>query len=239
MNGKIICTLFKKDLKSCLANKNILISMLIPLFFCLLYRFLFDGLGKGAEAFVLDACAVFAVSIVPTSILPVMIAEEKEKYTLRSLMLARVKGGEFLFSKISLCLLLTLADAAAVYFLSDGRAEHFPLYTVLILISSAGLCFLGAIAGLMAKDQAAAGTLSAPLTLLSMLPPLFAGLNETVGMIAVIFPTTSYQTIFHSAAAGNRLFTDNNLTALAVCAVWIIGGAVLFNLFYQKKGVDC
>ena len=239
MNGKIICTLLKKDLKSCLANKNILVSVLIPIFFCLLYRFLFSSLGDGLEDFVLSACTVFAISIVPTSILPVMIAEEKEKYTLRSLMLAQVKGGEFLFSKITVCLLLTLADAAAVYFLSDGRPEDFPMYTGIILLSSAGLCFLGAIAGLTAKDQASAGTISAPLTLLAMLPPLFAGFNDVIGKVAVIFPTTSCQTLFTSAASGDSFSAGENLTALAVCAVWIIGGAVLFNLFYRKKGVDC
>ena len=239
MNGKIIRTLFKKDLKSCLTNKTILLSVLIPVFFCLLYRFLFSGLGEGLEDFVLNACAVFAISIVPTSILPVMIAEEKEKYTLRSLMLARVSGGEFLFSKIAVCLLLTLADAAAVYFLSASRPEDFLMYTAIILLSSAGLCFLGAIAGLTAKDQASAGTISAPLTLLAMLPPLFAGFNDTIGKIAVIFPTTSYQTLFTSASSDSSLTSGRNLAALAVCAVWIIGGAVLFNLFYRKKGVDC
>lgn len=34
MTTRIICALFKKDLKGCLSNKNILVSFLIPIVFC-------------------------------------------------------------------------------------------------------------------------------------------------------------------------------------------------------------
>ena len=67
-------TLLKKDVKSCLINKNILVSVLIPIFFCILYRYLFSGIGEGMQGFVLNISAVFAISIIPTSILPIMIA---------------------------------------------------------------------------------------------------------------------------------------------------------------------
>ena len=94
MNTRIICALFKKDLKGCLSNKNILVSFLIPIVFCFIYQYMFSGLGDDVNTYVLSMCAVFSISIIPSSILPVMIAEEKEKYTLRSLMLARVQGQE-------------------------------------------------------------------------------------------------------------------------------------------------
>ena len=92
MSGKIIFTLLKKDLKGCLTNKNILVSFLIPIVFCFIYQNVFSDLGDEAGEYVLGMCAVFSIAISPTSILPVMIAEEKEKYTLRSLMMARVRG---------------------------------------------------------------------------------------------------------------------------------------------------
>lgn len=239
MNAKIICTLLKKDLKGCLSNKNILVSFLIPVVFCFIYQYMFSGLGEDVNAYVLSMCAVFAISIIPSSILPVMIAEEKEKYTLRSLMLARVRGQEFLASKMAVCLLMVLADAAAVFFISGGSTDGFPIYITAALISAAGLCFLGALAGLTAKDQSSAGTLSAPLMLITMLPPFFSGLNDTVAKLAVIVPTTSFQTLYSAAGAGEGIFTGRCLTALSVCALWIVVGYVLFNLFYRRKGIDC
>ena len=173
MSGKIIFTLLKKDLKGCLTNKNILVSFLIPIVFCFIYQNVFKDLGDEMGDYVLGMCAVFSIAISPTSILPVMIAEEKEKYTLRSLMMARVRGQEFLASKMIVCLLMTALDAAAVFFITGGDVKNFPVYTGAVLLASAGLCFLGALAGLLARDQASAGTIGAPLMLLTMLPPLF------------------------------------------------------------------
>nr|WP_326167228.1 ABC transporter permease [uncultured Lachnoclostridium sp.] len=239
MSGKIIFTLLKKDLKGCLTNKNILVSFLIPIVFCFIYQNVFSDLGDEAGAYVLGMCAVFSIAISPTSILPVMIAEEKEKYTLRSLMMARVRGQEFLASKLLVCLLMTLLDAAAVFFITGGDMKDFPVYTGAVLLASAGLCFLGALAGLLARDQASAGTIGAPLMLLTMLPPLFGGLNETLEKVSVAVPNTSFQTIYNGVTQDQELLAKNNLIALGVCALWIGAGYILFNLFYQRKGIDC
>ena len=64
----------------------------------------------------LQMCAIFAIVIVPTTILPVMIAEEKGEYTLRSLMLARVSGLEFLAAKLEVCLTPDVDRSAAGVF---------------------------------------------------------------------------------------------------------------------------
>ena len=239
MSGKIIFTLLKKDLKGCLTNKNILVSFLIPIVFCFIYQNVFKDLGDEMGDYVLGMCAVFSIAISPTSILPVMIAEEKEKYTLRSLMMARVRGQEFLASKMIVCLLMTALDAAAVFVSRGGDVENFPGYTGAVLLASAGLCFLGALAGLLARDQASAGTIGAPLMLLTMLPPLFGGLSETLEKVSVAVPTTSFQTIYSGVTQSQELFTKGNLVALGVCALWIAAGYILFNLFYQRKGIDC
>ena len=239
MSGKIIFTLLKKDLKGCLTNKNILVSFLIPIVFCFIYQNVFKDLGDEMGDYVLGMCAVFSIAISPTSILPVMIAEEKEKYTLRSLMMARVRGQEFLASKMIVCLLMTALDAAAVFFITGGDVKNFPVYTGAVLLALPGLCFLGALAGLLARDQASAGTIGAPLMLLTMLPPLFGGLSETLEKVSIAVPTTSFQTIYSGVTQSQELFTKGNLVALGVCALWIAAGYILFNLFYQRKGIDC
>ena len=239
MNMRVVNTLTKKDFKNCFSNKNLLASLAIPVGFCILYNYLFSGIVGLESTYVLQMCAIFAIAIVPTTILPVMIAEEKEKYTLRSLMMARVRGQEFLASKLLVCLLMTLLDAAAVFFITGGDMKDFPVYTGAVLLASAGLCFLGALAGLLARDQASAGTIGAPLMLLTMLPPLFGGLNETLEKVSVAVPTTSFQTIYNGVTQNQELLAKNNLIALGVCALWIGAGYILFNLFYQRKGIDC
>ncbi|MDE6853148.1 MAG: ABC transporter, partial [Lachnospiraceae bacterium] len=104
--------------------------------------------------------------------------------------------------------------------------------------SSCGLLFLGAVAGLLSKDQASAGTVGSPLMMLVMIPPLFAGMNQTIEKMAVILPTASFQTILTSFIEDGRLMTQDNLVAVLVCMVWIIAGYTIFHVFYQRKGMD-
>lgn len=238
MNMRIVKALIKKDFKNCLNNKNLLFSLAIPVGFCILYNYLLSDMMGMDRIYVLQMCAIFAIGIVPAAILPTMIAEEKEKYTLRSLMLAQVEGKEFLTGKLTVCVALTFVDAALVFFIAGGELRTFGVFALGVLLSTLGLCFLGAVAGLAAKDQASAGTVGTPLLLLVMLPPMFSVLNETIEKIATAVPTTSFQTLYLSAAAGENMMSEENLVALAVCAVWIVGGYMVFHVFYKRKGMD-
>ena len=238
MNMRIVNTLVKKDFKNCILNKNLLISLLIPVFFCVLYRYLLNGVADLSGTYVLQMCAIFAIGIVPTTILPLMIAEEKEKYSLRSLMLANVSGSEFLCAKLEVCVSLTFLDAMLVFFIAGGKMDYIVIYAVMILIASLGLSFLGAVAGLLSKDQTAAGTIGMPLMLITMLPPLFSGMSEMLSKAAIVVPTTSFQTVFLSAAEGERLAGKGNIIAVAVCVAWMIVGYAVFHIFYKRKGID-
>lgn len=238
MNMRIVKTLVKKDFKNCMLNKNLLVSLAIPVFFCVLYKYLLNGVVGLDETYVLQMCAVFAIGIIPTTILPVMIAEEKEKYTLRSLMLANVNGFEFLSAKLEVCISLTFVDALLVFLIAGGKLKDLVIYAVMVLIASLGLSFLGAVAGLLSKDQTAAGTIGAPLMLITLMPPLFSGMNETMEKAAMVVPTTSFQTVFSSVSQGGTLNTKDNIIALAVCGVWIVAGYAVFHVFYKRKGID-
>lgn len=238
MNGRIVKTLIKKDLKYCMMNTNLFVSLALPVIFCIIYKFVLSGVVGMDNTYILEVCTVFSIGIVPTTILPVMIAEEKEKYTLRSLMLAQVEGMEFLLGKLAVCIGLTMIDAIVVFAITGGKAENFWVYGLMVLLACIGLSFLGAVTGLAAKDQASAGTLGAPLLLLVMLPPLFSSLNETIEKIAVLVPTTSFQTVFLSVLDKGAFVSRENLTAIAVCVVWIIMGYAVFLIFYRKRGID-
>ena len=72
-----------------------------------------------------------------------------------------------------------------------------------------------------------------------MLPPLFSGFNDVFERISAVVPTTSFQTIYTAVQSGQNILSGNSLTAIIVCAVWIAGGAVLFDVFYRRKGIDC
>ena len=94
-------------------------------------------------------------------------------------------------------------------------------------------CFFGVLVGLLSKDQMSAGTLSSPLMILLMLPPMFSQLNEMIGKIAMIFPTTSFQTLYLQLS-----LLQETMIAIVVCFAWIVLGILAFGYGYQQKGLD-
>lgn len=238
MRPHVLAVLFKKDLKSCIGNKSILITLLLPVFFAVLYNYLFADMTGIPGDYVLLLCTVMVISIVPISVLSTMIAEEKEKNTLRSLMLANVTGMEFVLSKALVCLLILLFEGGLLFAVCGaGGKGAFAYFLILFLASFAIICF-GAVIGIASKDQMSAGTLGSPLMMVMMLPPIFGQFNETIEKIARFFPTSSLYQVYPSAVKGESLISGDNLFALAVCALWVIAGIVCFQVIYKKKGLD-
>ena len=71
-----------------------------------------------------------------------------------------------------------------------------------------------------------------------MLPPIFSQLNEMIEKIAVIFPTTSFQTLYLQLSTNQPFFNQDTVIAIIVCIVWIILGVIAFMYGYKKKGLD-
>lgn len=238
MRIHVFKALFKKDFKSCLTNKNLLITLLLPLFFAVAYTFLLSEITQISGDYILLLCSVMVLSIIPLSVLSSMIAEEKEKYTLRSLMMAGVNGMEFIMSKAFVCLVMLMAEGAALFFICGASFDGFLGYFLVMLLASFAIICFGAVVGIASKDQMSAGTLGSPLMMLLMLPPIFSQFNSTVEKIAKLFPTTSLYTVYPNAAAGKTLFSGDNIFALLICMVWIIAGVAIFQMIYKKKGLD-
>lgn len=99
----------------------------------------------------------------PISLLSMMVAEEKEKNTLRTLMLSDVSAEEFLLSKSLVALFLMTIIAIADFLILKGALELFAVYLISGTLAAISLLFLGAMIGLLCKDQMATGTLSAPV----------------------------------------------------------------------------
>lgn len=234
----VLRTLFKKDFKGCFGNRSILITLLLPVAFALLYTYMLSDITGMPADFVLLLCSVMVLSIIPLTALSTMIAEEKEKHTLRSLMMAGVSGAEFILSKALVCLLLLIVEGVLLFFICGADMAGFAGYLFIMVLASLAIICFGAVVGIAAKDQMSAGTLGSPLMMLMLMPPIFGQMNELVAKIAKVFPTTSLYTVYPSAAAGESMISKDNLIAIGVCLVWIIAGVILFQMIYKKKGLD-
>ena len=239
MNIRICKALFMKDLKNCFVNKNVFLMLALPVLFGVMYKFLLgDILKEATGSFVIVMCIVMTISIIPLNVLANMVAEEKEKHTLRSLMLANVSATDFLLSKAFVALVLMLIDGILIFLVCQEPIGYLVYFLIFYILSSLSVLFFGALVGLLSKDQMSAGTLSSPLMIFLMLPPIFSQLNEMIEKIAVIFPTTSFQTLYLQLSTKQPFFNQDTVIAIIVCIVWIILGVIAFMYGYKKKGLD-
>ena len=239
MNIRICKALFMKDLKNCFVNKNVFLMLALPVLFGVMYKFLLgDILKEATGSFVIVMCIVMTISIIPLNVLANMVAEEKEKHTLRSLMLANVSATDFLLSKAFVALVLMLIDGILIFLVCQEPIGYLVYFLIFYILASLSVLFFGALVGLLSKDQMSAGTLSSPLMIFLMLPPIFSQLNEMIEKIAVIFPTTSFQTLYLQLSTKQPFFNQDTVIAIIVCVVWIIFGVIAFMYGYKKKGLD-
>ena len=79
---------------------NVFVYVLMPIPFALLY----SNISAGNSEYLFSLCILLNIAMVPVALMGTVIAEEKEKNTLRTLMLNNVQGTEILFAKAAICL---------------------------------------------------------------------------------------------------------------------------------------
>lgn len=223
--------LFFKDLKDTLRNGNGMILAVLPLAMTLLYRIMpIEGMPMPRE-FVSLIGVLMNLSLLPVALLSMMIAEEKEKNTLRTLMLSNVSAVEFLTSKCLVALLLLEAVDLIVFFLAGTPLSGLPMFLLATTLTALCMLLLGAVIGLVCKNQMSTGTLAAPVALLLMVPTMFASMNDTVARFAQFIPTYSMMQLVYVSGPASAM-------PWLVIAAWLVGGLALFVLAYRRGRLD-
>lgn len=239
-----------KDLADLFKNPTMLVVLLMPIGFMLLFRLVIGdaaadsglaGAGLAAaegefQKFLLGSGLCMSVGMVASMVLIYGIAEEKEKHTLRTLMLANVGAGEVAASKGGVTLVAVVAVGAACFAVAGGAPTQLPVYLVLTVLGAVPVVLVSLVLGLASRDQMTAGFYSVPVLLLALVPT-FGMTNETVDTIAAFTPLGGVYELLALAADGN-LLTQGALAPLAVTLVWIAVGAAVFAVLYRKLARD-
>ena len=245
-----ISALAGKDLADLLKNPTMFVVLLMPIGFMLLFRFVtgdvaadtglsgadFVTVEREIDTFLLESGLCMTVGMVISMVLIYGIAEEKEKHTLRTLMLANVGAGEIAVSKGAVALVAAIAVGAASFFAGGGDIALLPAYLALTVLGSAPVVLISLVLGLASRDQMTAGFFSVPV-LLVCLVPTFAMMGGAIERAADFTPLGGVCTMLDLAASGN-LFTADVLTPIAVTLAWTAAAAIAFVVLYQRLASD-
>jgi ABC-2 type transport system permease protein len=160
------------------------------------------------------------------------IAEEKEKWTLRTLMLANVRAEQILFSKGLVALVLvTVINVVCLLLLGSGFAQA-PGILLIGMLGALPIILISLIFGLAGRDQMTAGIFGLPILIIA-LAPLFGQYGGTVAQLARFSPTGGMvETI--SLLQDGALLSADAIVPLATTLVWIVAGFLVYALLFKR-----
>ncbi|KAF1295985.1 hypothetical protein BAU15_14025 [Enterococcus sp. JM4C] len=178
------------------------------------------------------------IGSVAITIPAMLMAEEKEKYTLRTLMVSSIRPMEYLVS--SLLPAIISSFVIQIIFIpilvTKINAVSLILYLAVSLVAIIISSLLGMLFGLFAKNQMTASLIPMPLTVVMMAIPMLAGRIEIFGTI------NKYFYLSKVSYAMDQLILNKpvNLTISDLIA-FVVTLAVSFLLFawlYKRNGFE-
>lgn len=232
--------LFKKEVKDFGKNMNVSLMCLLPIAFSIIYLRLFGDStldGHLAKIDILIMCMGMNLVMVSSFVVAMLIAEEKEKNTLRTLMLSVVSPLEFLTGKIFMSFLISEIINVAIFFIIGIGSKYLAIYMLLTTLGVFTMIEIGALIGIISTNQMSTGIVGMPILMFFMLVPFFAKLNKTILKIAEFLPNYNINLILENIFKGQTIGLEYAYN-IAVILAWIIIAGAAFAYTYNKVGLD-
>ena len=225
-----------------LANKSILLQVLMPVFFVFLYKFIFSLNGAGQELgagrlaiLLMNISLPFSLAMSVGTPIIIILAEEREKHNLQSLRLAGVTAGQYILSALIWPAIIGIFYIIITPILIGAKLSNQVFsYGLVLLLTLLVLIFFFLMVGLFCKNQVMAQSLSVPAMLLVAFIPMFSNMNEDLFKI-LRYSFLGLFTIFIKDWS-NFQFWSGELLALVL---WLLLFAGLsFYLMSHMKSLD-
>lgn len=225
-----IGVIIKKQLKDTLKNKTVLIQFVMFPLLTLIFENAIN-IPDMPELFFTKLFSVMYMGMAPLVAVASVIAEEKEKNTLRVLTMANVKAWEYL-AGIGIYV-WTICMAGAGVMATTLSSGDIPFYLGVMAAGFIISIAIGACIGIIASNQMAATSLSLPVMLIFSFMPMLAMFNDKIEKIAGIFYTQQIRELL-----GNMTFDGIKTETLLVVAVNALLALSLFFAAFKRKGLE-
>ena len=215
-----------------ISNSTLLASLLMPFGTAILYNEFSNKDGQ-LSLFLLSASLTMVLSMGSGYMVSIMMAEDKEKRNLKSLILSGVTATEYTFSMLVLPILIMLVAMIVLpIYLKVDVSGYLFAYAIYLLLATISVIFLNLLIGAVSDTQSKAQVYSIfPMLIVSFLP-MIALQNDTVQKVldySFIGPLVGLL-----KEGGGELSLGN--LGLLLSWVLVLGLACLFVLKNSYKG---
>lgn len=226
--------LFVKELRDFSRNPNVLVMCIFPIMFALLYGKMMANQIPKSIALALSLIA--SLTMIGCLVAAMLIAEEKEKNTLRTLMLTPLSPIEFLAGKSLVTLFICMFINILIFFMINPPTINLALYLLISLISSITIVILGALVGILSRNQMETGIIGLPIYLALLILPMLSSLSPLLKNIATFCFTYHTLNAIYKISQGQGLLSIKY--NLLVILVWLIASLLLFVFTCKKVKLD-
>jgi ABC-2 type transport system permease protein len=229
---KNISVIFLKQLKDTLKNKAILIQfVMFPLMAVIMENTVkFEDMP---EKFFVKLFSVMFVGMAPLTCISAIISEEKEKNTLRTLMMSNVKPLEYLCGIGGYVWLMCMAGTA-VFAVCGGFTGVSLVKFVAVMAAGVILSeLIGGVIGIFSKNQMSATSVTIPVMMIFSFLPMLSMFNDKIEKVANLTYTQHISVLINGLGTAS-IEAEN----LLIPAINLLIAVVLFVAAFKKRGME-
>lgn len=226
-----IKAMFKKQFIDTMKNRMILIQFIImPLMAFIMTELVAKRNDEVPNSIFVTMFAAMFIGMAPLMTMSSAIAEDRERKSLRFLVMAGVKPYEYLCGVGGFILLICFIISVIFGLITGFDLFDMLKFILALFLGSATSIVLGATIGIMSKNQQIATAISVPVFMLFSFTPMIAQFNEKVEKIADVLYTQQINTIVND-------ITTSSTKPYIIIAINMVVFILLFLIAYNKKGL--
>ena len=211
-----------------ISNSTLLATLLLPFGLTVLYNAFMNKNGE-LSTFLLSMSLTMVLSMGTGYMVSIMMAEDKEKRNLKSLILSGVTATEYTISMLVLPLLIMLLGMILLpVYLKVDVSGYLVAYVIYLILATISVIFLNLLIGAVSDTQSKAQVYSIfPMFIVSVLP-MIALQNDTIQKVL------DYSFVGPIVNLLNKKGGEISFSNIGMLLVWVVVLGIA-NLFVLKN----
>ena len=223
---------FLKQVKETFKNKAIFIQFVMFPGMCIVMENAVV-MEDMPEHFFVKLFSVMFVSMAPLVCMSGIIAEEKEKNTLRTLLMCNVKPFEYLAGVGTYVFLVCMAGAGVFGWCGGYTGAELGAFLLIMAVGILLSQLTGAVIGVWSKDQMAATSMMVPVMMVFSFLPMLAMFNESIKRVAEVFYSQQLNILINTL--GTAPVETKSIIVIGANFLVAVGA---FCIAFKKKGLE-
>ncbi|MBE5877442.1 MAG: ABC transporter permease [Lachnospiraceae bacterium] len=227
-----IMAILWKQVKDTFKNKEILIQfVMFPVMTIVMEHFVkVDGMP--AQYFT-NLFGVMFVGMAPLTSTAAIISEEKEKNTLRALLMSNVKPWEYMIGVGLYIWCICMVGAGVIGYAGGHTGEIFMKFMVIMGIGILVSMLMGAAIGTWSKTQMKATSVTVPVMMIFSFLPMLSMFHEGIAKVAKFTYSQQIHNLISQLQTAEVAFEQ-----VGVIGTNMLAAVVVFVIAYKKCGLE-